>query len=50
MQELTVDDVLRDPLIRLVMKADKVRPGDLAALLNGVARRSSATAAEHRIL
>lgn len=49
MQELTVDEVLNDPLILLLMRADKIRTEELAALLQGAARRNAAKAVQHRL-
>ena len=35
----TIDDLLADGLIRAVMRADRVEPGELKRLLDDVARR-----------
>jgi hypothetical protein len=37
-QELTLGNVLSDPLIRSLMAADKVDPGKLEAMLTKIAR------------
>jgi hypothetical protein len=36
-QELTLADVLTDPMVRLAMAADRVNPREFAAMLGGVA-------------
>ncbi len=36
-QELTLDDALSDPLVRMVMAADRVDPQALRAILNSIA-------------
>ena len=37
-QELTLKNVLADPMVRLAMNADHVDPQELAAMLAGVAK------------
>ena len=37
-RELNIESVLADPMIRIMMKADRVIPADLEALLRGKAR------------
>ncbi len=37
-QELTLNNVLADPMVRLAMRADHVDPQELAAMLAGVAK------------
>jgi hypothetical protein len=37
-QELTLANVLSDPMVQLVMAADRVNPRELAAMLAGVAQ------------
>jgi hypothetical protein len=37
-QELTLANVLTDPMVRLAMAADRVNPHELAAMLAGVAK------------
>jgi len=36
-RDLTIDEAIRDPMIRLVMKADRVNPRALEAMLRTVA-------------
>ena len=36
-QELTLANVLTDPMVRLAMAADRVNPHELATMLGGVA-------------
>ena len=40
-RDLTIDSVLADPMIRAVMRADRVDPVDLERLLRGKARQVS---------
>ena len=42
----TIDELLADPLIQTVMRADQVEPQALKALLNGAASRITATRRE----
>ena len=42
----TIDELLADPLIQTVMRADQVEPQALRALLNGAASRIIATRRE----
>ena len=37
-QELTLTNVLSDPMVQLAMAADRVNPRELAAMLAGVAK------------
>lgn len=37
-QELTLKNVLADPMVRLAMRADHVDPQEFAAMLAGVAK------------
>jgi hypothetical protein len=37
--ELTIDDLLRDPLTHAIMKADRVDPSELEAMLRALATR-----------
>lgn len=39
MQDMTISEVLRDPLIRQMLRADKVSLGTFAALLENAALR-----------
>lgn len=39
MQDMTISEVLRDPLIRQMLRADKVSLGDFATLLEDAASR-----------
>lgn len=39
-RDLTIDSVLADPMIRAVMRADRVNPADLESLLRGKARQA----------
>jgi hypothetical protein len=38
-QELTLREVLADPMIRALMSADRVNPGKLEACLNALSER-----------
>ena len=40
--KLSISNVLRDPLVRQMMRADGVQPSDLAALMEDVAARLEA--------
>ena len=50
-QELTLNNVLADPMVRLAMRADHVDPQELAAMLAGVAKtlQAFATASVSRV-
>ena len=37
-QELTLANVLADPMVRIAMEADRVNPREFAAMLAGVAK------------
>jgi hypothetical protein len=39
MTELTMSEALKDPLIRLMLRADKIGLGEFAELLESAARR-----------
>lgn len=41
MTELTISEALKDPLIRLVLRADNVRVGEFASILESAALRRS---------
>jgi len=45
-QELTLREVLADPLVRALMKADRVNPGKLEACLSAVGERLRKRAAK----
>ena len=45
-QELTLREALADPLVRALMKADRVNPGKLEACLNAVGDRLRVWAAK----
>jgi hypothetical protein len=40
-QELTLTNMLTDPMVRTVMAADRVHPQELAAMLAGIAETLS---------
>lgn len=46
--EPTVRDVLSDPLIRTLMKADRVDPSHLETMLHGIARTVASRSADGR--
>ncbi|TGQ68496.1 hypothetical protein EN829_016355 [Mesorhizobium sp. M00.F.Ca.ET.186.01.1.1] len=41
-RDLTIDEAVRDPMIRLVMKADGVDPGALETMLRSLADKQGA--------
>jgi hypothetical protein len=45
-QELTLGNVLTDPMVRIAMKADGVDPHELAAMLASVAAKLGRTQAK----
>jgi hypothetical protein len=47
-RDLTIDAALNDPLIRIMMKADRVNPNELEALLRAAAGRFEAVPARTR--
>ena len=44
-KDLTIDEAIRDPMIRLVMKADRVNPRAFEAMLRTVADEQGLSAA-----
>ncbi|MGO7211264.1 hypothetical protein ACC817_05600 [Rhizobium ruizarguesonis] len=48
MHEMTTSDMLRDPLIRLMLRADKISLASFAILLDTAARRQTRDAGTHR--
>jgi hypothetical protein len=47
-REPTVRDVLSDPLIRTLMKADRVDPSHLETMLDGIARTVASRSDGHK--
>jgi len=46
MNEMTASDMLRDPLIRQMLRADRISLASFATLLDTVSRRQASRAAE----
>jgi hypothetical protein len=49
MTEATLDELLDDPLVRLVMTRDRVRPEELRLLIERAARREEPSLQPHLI-